>query len=165
MVDGGAFLAGHPTRSTLRSVWQKPLAVRLPTRAMNVAPTQVRGDSQVSATRLMPSGLDRPRGVLLLEAPCRMIFIGKEVSKSYSVPVSILDTLWSGGTRHAYKSDQIPLRDEADTTNVADAECLPSEPSSLPRRSCLEGVLVHDTIADSDLISYQSSIDRRSCMP
>lgn len=44
MVDGGASLAGHPTRSTLRSVWKKPLAVRLPMRAMNVAPTQVRGD-------------------------------------------------------------------------------------------------------------------------
>lgn len=101
--------------------------------------------------------LDQPRGIRLLEMPGRLIFIGKEDSKSNSFLPSILAIYCSGGTRHAYKIGQVPLRDEMNTTDLAAADA-----SHRSLQACLEEALVHSAAADSNLISYQGSIDRWS---
>ena len=62
----------------------------------------------------------------MLAATDHRIFHGRDASKSCRLLLSISTTQWPGRTRHAYKAGQVPLRDEVNTTDLANAERLSS---------------------------------------
>lgn len=115
MVDVGAFLTGHPTRSTLRSVWREAVGDASTDESHECCSHAGPRRSRKYLLRYMPSGLDQSRGILLLEVLCRLIFLGKEAPKSYSVSISTLATWWSGAA-HGMPTNQAKFHRETKYT-------------------------------------------------